>query len=96
MTLRTFKSRGGVILFAAVLCLACVARFLAADPSPADARKQADAAFKAGNYRDAWELYRKLALNRDDDAKLVGHDLERGVQTLQRLAKTKSTRFAKR
>ncbi len=87
MTLRAFKSRGGVVLFTAVLLLAVVARFLAADPSPADARKQADAAFKAGNYRDAWERYRKLALNRDDDPKLVGHDLGRGVETLQRLAR---------
>ncbi len=87
MTLRAFKSRGVMILFAAVLCLAAVARFWAADPSPADARTQADAAFKAGNYRDAWELYRKLALNRDDDPKLVGHDLQRGVATLQRLAR---------
>ncbi|HEV3301484.1 MAG TPA: MG2 domain-containing protein [Planctomycetaceae bacterium] len=87
MLLRAFKTSGGIALLAVFACLAAVARFEAADPSQAETRGRADAALKAGNFRDAWELYRKLALDPQDDPKLVGRDLGRGVQTLQRLAR---------
>ncbi|MGE3316085.1 MAG: MG2 domain-containing protein, partial [Planctomycetaceae bacterium] len=43
--------------------------------------------FDAGNFRDAWEIYRDLALNPDDDKKEVGNDLHRAVQCLQRLGR---------
>jgi uncharacterized protein YfaS (alpha-2-macroglobulin family) len=71
----------------AIACLFAVARFEGAEPSATNRRQQADAALKAGNYRDAWELYRRLALDPQDDPKVVGRDLQRGVQTLQRLAR---------
>lgn len=87
MLLRALKTSGGIALLAVFACLAAVARFEAADPSQAETRGRADAALKAGNYRDAWELYRKLALDPQDDPKLVGRDVERGVQTLKRLAR---------
>src|SRR3984893_14539442 len=87
MLLRAFKTSGGIALLAVFACLAAVARFEAADPSQAETRGRADAALKAGNFRDAWELYRKLALDPQDDPKRVGRDLGRGVQTLQRLAR---------
>jgi alpha-2-macroglobulin len=58
-----------------------------AETSATERRQQADAALKAGNVRDAWELYRQLALDPQGDPNLVGRDLLRGVQTLQRLAR---------
>jgi len=87
MFLRAFKTSGGVALLVVFACLAAVARFEGAEPPQAQTRGRADAVFKAGNFRDAWELYRKLALDPQDDPKLVGRDLQRCVQTLQRLAR---------
>src|SRR5271155_4387928 len=87
MLVRDSKRFGAVSLLIALACLAVVARFSGAQPSPTDLRGTADAAFIAGNYRDAWELCRKLALDPSDDPKLVGRDLVRGVQLLQRLAR---------
>lgn len=52
-----------------------------------DLRSQAQKEFKAGNFRDAWELDRKLALDPRDDTRLVGSDLKAGIVCLQRLAR---------
>jgi uncharacterized protein YfaS (alpha-2-macroglobulin family) len=87
MLVRLVKSPRSAILLSVLACLAVVARFEAAESPPSDLRTRADAAFKAGNYRDAWEQYRKLALDPQDDPKLVGRDLQRGVELLQRLAR---------
>jgi uncharacterized protein YfaS (alpha-2-macroglobulin family) len=87
MRLRGFKLLGTVTLLSLFVCWAAVGRFEGADSTPAESRTEADAAYKAGNYRDAWALYRKLALDPQDDPKLVGRDLARGVQMLQRLAR---------
>ncbi|HEV7999589.1 MAG TPA: MG2 domain-containing protein [Planctomycetaceae bacterium] len=87
MLVRLVKSSRSGILLAVLACFVAVARFEAAESPPSDLRAKADAAFLAGNYRDAWELCRKLALDPPDDAKLVGRDLQRGVQLLQRLAR---------
>jgi hypothetical protein len=43
--------------------------------------------FQAGNYRDAYELYRKLALDPKDDVKVVGNDLAMGINCLNNLAR---------
>src|SRR5580704_7604878 len=62
--------------------LASPGRLAGADASPQELRAKADAALDAGNYRDAWDIYRKLALDPNDDPKLVGHDLVRGIDAL--------------
>jgi alpha-2-macroglobulin len=87
MTVRALKTLGFFSLLVFMGSLATVARFRAAEPPPAEMRSKADAALKAGNFRDAWTFYQKLALDPQDDPKLVGRDLQRGVQMLQRLAR---------
>lgn len=44
-------------------------------------------AHKKGNYKDAYEGLRKLALDPDNDPKLVGGDLTLGMQCLQNLGR---------
>ncbi|MBN1395447.1 MAG: alpha-2-macroglobulin [Pirellulales bacterium] len=48
-------------------------------------RNQMQNNFKQGNFKDAYEGFRKLALDPDDAARLVGSDLYMAVQCLQRL-----------
>jgi uncharacterized protein YfaS (alpha-2-macroglobulin family) len=62
--------------------LASPGQLAADDASPQGLRAKADAALDAGNYRDAWDIYRKLALDPNDDPKLVGHDFVRGIDAL--------------
>ena len=52
----------------------------AAEKSPPEARSLADSYQKQGNYRDAWELYQKLATRQDSSATEVVHDLQAGIQ----------------
>ncbi|MCA9017977.1 MAG: alpha-2-macroglobulin, partial [Planctomycetaceae bacterium] len=40
---------------------------------------------KEGNYRDAWQLYQKLALQKTNSDQGVVHDLREGIQCLQQL-----------
>ena len=40
---------------------------------------------KDGNYRDAYEIFRDLSLDENTDAKLVGSDLQQGLNCLQQL-----------
>jgi uncharacterized protein YfaS (alpha-2-macroglobulin family) len=58
---------------------------LAAAPDPSAARQEAQKAFQAGNFRDAYEGYRKLALDPKDDPKQVGNDLQQAIDALRRL-----------
>jgi alpha-2-macroglobulin len=58
-----------------------------ADPPLADLRSQAQKEFKAGNFRDAWRLYRTLALDPRDDRRLVANDLKSAIQCLRRLGR---------
>ena len=48
-------------------------------------REQLLKTFRAGNYKDAYEGFRKLALDPKDDSRKVGSDLGMGVQALQQL-----------
>jgi hypothetical protein len=82
MLVGTCKLPGVVSFVVFLVGLSVLARLAGADPSPKDLRAKADAALDAGNHRDAWDIYRKLALDPNDDAKLVGRDLLRGVDTL--------------
>jgi hypothetical protein len=75
MLVHTCKLPGVVSFVVFLVGLSVLARLAGADPSPKDVREKADAALDAGNYRDAWDIYRKLALDPNGDAKLVGRDL---------------------
>ncbi len=59
---------------------------IAAAPSP-DQRAAAQKQFQAGNFKDAYEAFRKLALDPNDDPLRVGDDLTMAVQCLQRLGR---------
>ena len=51
----------------------------------AQLRKQAQKAFADGNWKNAYELYRRLCLEIANDPKQVGSDLAQVYQCLQRL-----------
>ena len=59
---------------------------MSADPFP-PRRPDVDAAFKKGNYKDAYDGYRRLALDAKDDPNQVGHDLLQGIQALRALGR---------
>jgi alpha-2-macroglobulin len=50
-------------------------------------RKRFDKLFSEGNYKDAYEGYRGLALDPKTDPKLVGTDLNRAIQCLDKLGR---------
>ena len=58
-----------VVLGGALLCFVVVSWLTAAHqvPTPAERREAAQKANKAGNYKDAYEAARKLALDEKDD-----------------------------
>ncbi len=59
----------------------------AQEPNEADRRARAVKAMQAGNFKNAYEDFRKLALDSKDDALKVGTDLVQGLQCLQRLGR---------
>ena len=64
------------------------AGFFASAAEPSDQgglRKQMQLAHSQGNYKDAYEGFRKLALDPQDDPRQVGNDLNMAVQCLQHL-----------
>ena len=80
---------------AIVACIAVAAlvlgyqavRVMAASKSPQDIRKAAEKAQKAGNFKDAYDSFSKLALEPDDDAGEVSGDLTNAVACLPQLAR---------
>jgi uncharacterized protein YfaS (alpha-2-macroglobulin family) len=75
---------GGLLALAATSVL-----LLAADDFTPQARREALLkAFHAGNYKDAYDGLRKLALDPKDDPSLVGQDLVTAVQCLRSLGRT--------
>ncbi|MDB5291448.1 MAG: alpha-2-macroglobulin domain protein, partial [Phycisphaerales bacterium] len=69
--------------------LACGAYLIgAAAPSPRDMRGSADKAFAAGNFKDAFINYEKLATDPNDEPGKVSHDLTQGILSLQRLGRS--------
>ena len=50
-----------------------------------DMRADADKRMGDGNYNEALEIYKKLALDRNDNADKVGYDLERAISCLSTL-----------
>ena len=75
-----------VIGFIAVLAL--VGGLFSAEPAPT--QQDRDAIHKKmtdGNFKDAYEGYRRLALNKSDDPKKVGDDLHEAILCLLRLGR---------
>lgn len=60
---------------------------LAADPTPADMRKQANTHQQKGNFNDAYVIYQKLLDDKAADKALVSRDLVNAVQCLQQLGR---------
>lgn len=54
----------------------------------ASLRQQARQAMEQGNFKDAYEQFRKLALDPEDDPSQVGNDLQAATLCLQRLNRT--------
>lgn len=73
------------ILNLSLVCVLLAGAIFAADD--AALRKQAQETLNKGNYKDAFELFKKLTLNPTTDPKLVGSDLQQGVQALQNLGR---------
>ena len=81
--LRSWRKHG----VAAVLMLAAGAFIYAAADRPAPSREKAMKAHKDGNFKDAYETLRKVALDPAADPKLVSTDLTTGINCLQRLGR---------
>jgi len=80
------KTRIVSIALSAVVGFVCL---VAADspPAPVSIRDGLLKAYQAGNYKDAYDGFRRLALDPNDDPKVVGTDLEYGVSSLQQLGR---------
>src|SRR5262249_15029448 len=82
------KGRAGVLGVTLVVAFAAVWWVAAAPPSPQEQRDQSAKTMKAGNFKDAYEGFRKLALDPNDDRVQVGQDLEMAIQCLQHLGRS--------
>ena len=72
----------GLFTFGAFLAAAASDR-----PAP-ERRASADAAFKKGNFKDAFAVYQSLAVDPADEADKVSHDLTQGITCLMRLGRS--------
>ncbi len=77
-----------LLLVAAGVMAAAVGTFsVSAAPAPdqQEQRRQMHNNFRQGNFKDAYEGFRKLVLDPDDAPRQVGGDLDKAIQCLQRL-----------
>jgi uncharacterized protein YfaS (alpha-2-macroglobulin family) len=82
-------SRSSVLRAACVLAVtAGAAACLVAAEGRQSRRESAVKAMRAGNYKDAYEAFRRLALDPAEDPLRVGSDLENAVGCLQRLGRS--------
>ena len=73
----------------AVLAVACCAGLImSAAPSPQPKRSDARKAMDAGNFKDAYEAFARLASDPADDATAVSDDLRAAISCLQRLGRS--------
>jgi uncharacterized protein YfaS (alpha-2-macroglobulin family) len=78
-----------VLTAAAVICSAAGVWIVAADRASHKTRRaNLEKSFKAGNYRDAYDGLRKLALDPKNDPADVGKDLQLGIRALQHLGRS--------
>lgn len=80
--------RAYLIVLAAVLVCCVGAAVLVPEPDMATQREKAIKLRDDGNFKEAYEIFSTLALDRRDDAKLVGDDLQQAVACLARLERT--------
>jgi uncharacterized protein YfaS (alpha-2-macroglobulin family) len=73
----------------AVSALTLVGVWLVAANTPPEPQRRAalEKTYKDGNFKDAYNGFRALALNPKDDPRQVGHDLDMGVNCLVRLGR---------
>jgi uncharacterized protein YfaS (alpha-2-macroglobulin family) len=82
------KSRAGVVMGTLALAVAAAWLLAAAPPSQQERRDGLMKAYQAGNFKDAYDGLRKLALDPGDDPLQVGKDLGNGVSCLQNLGRS--------
>jgi hypothetical protein len=76
------------VLFALLSASALGVFLCAAEPAPEALRERARKAMADGNFKDAYEAYRKLALNPETDRMQVAQDYQQAVQALVQLGRT--------
>src|SRR5262245_46820731 len=81
------KRRAGAMGALVLLVGVTGAWLMAANKAQDQTRTSATKAHQAGNYKDAYETLRKLALDPDDDPMKVGSDLELAVTCLRNLGR---------
>lgn len=78
-----------VVALAGIASLSAMGVILtAAEPAQADLRAAAKKLQQEGNFKDAYEAYRKLTLDPKSDAGEVGNDLKQAIVCLQRLGRS--------
>ena len=85
--MRTTRLLGLVVLLGAVSA-GLVATHSREPAMSASQRESLQKTLRDGNYNDAYEGFRKLALDPNADARLVGEDLQAAIQCLMRLNRT--------
>src|SRR5262245_48204064 len=70
-----------------VVAVAAAAWLYASQPSQQEQRDKMHKAMQAGNWKDAYDGLRKLALDPKDDPAKVGDDLTRAIQCLHQLGR---------
>lgn len=81
-------SKSKVVMLSVVTVLGAAGYWLlAADADPNQRRQTLVKTYNAGNYKDAYEGLRKLALDPKDDPLQVSHDLNLGITCLQQLGR---------
>ena len=83
----TSKKTAGVLGAALALTIVVVWNLTAETPSQQQQRESMTKLFQAGNFKDAYEGLRKLALDSAADPLKVGKDLDLGVAALQKLGR---------
>ncbi len=74
----------------AVLCVFCATVFTA-DINYEEQRKKLHKTYQDGNYKDAYEGFRKLALDPENNPKKVGSDLDMATNCLRNLNRVNET-----
>jgi uncharacterized protein YfaS (alpha-2-macroglobulin family) len=75
------------LLAAAAILIVSVSTVLSQAPSEGDRRNKAQADMRAGNWRDAYDGFKALALDPKSDPNQVAGDLSNATMCLQRLAR---------
>jgi alpha-2-macroglobulin len=80
-------TRRAGLLTTALVCFAVASWLLAVDKPLQERRDTLTKAYQAGNYKDAYDGLRKLALDPLNDPLKVGQDLQTAISCLQNLGR---------